>query len=1318
MQVLKDSNTGILFSPVATGGVWHLQVAVLHYFALDDPDRSLPEQELWPQCSAQLGEGGFLDPGFPKPCGEVLLAGNWYAPNQIPAHGGQVILEVGPVHRRFAVFGPRYWLDDTFKHPSQPEPVTMVPLTWASAFGGPDFPENTVGAGMERILMPWGEKRVPLPQVEDPSTGLITDGILRPIPACPMPIAGDTPSRLALAGTYDSTWREQYWPGFPADIKPEFFMLAQKSQRLPEDYGKDKDTRFPGFFAGGESFRLEGLHPDKPVLIGRLPRLKVRVFATRIAAPVTCGLTRPVQEDAPDTSFEECACRMETVWFFPSIERGLVIYRTVLPCLDYEYSDVIRLFPVVEHADAPETNITYWLEEQRRRIKPVEVPPFEFPPDTDKRINEACAFTRTLEEDMHLALDRVTGLAPSLHISPYAQLAKARHNLKKALDNIDKTRQQIRDFRKQMGHKVRLDPKMFDGMRQKFLDILPRLDNAEARFRELDTTVANAKKQPFDHLTDLNKQLDELNVAPNYRREVDIARAKAEENLARNTEENLWSARTLKLLSDENLFIKTTDESEECVNLLTQSGLRLQDVNNTLLGFCEIPVRINPEEWGLAPDVLPADTLDEEGRLLLPQGLLVPWFEGKECRALAVRPVSDKSEELFLPDNDWIMPGSKPAAQLLAAITIKPVLLCTDPLTAWLLYAEAGDLFSILLTTSPDCELPDQVKNGIAEAPVLFWPVPPLVPEAHNDGLPPTGPGWDEDRVAARAEELAARWSGVTGTISPEQRLLPVSWPLKWAAPSLAGARKLGLDIRQWLCEMLKKQELPAPEPVKSVVPGKNGVPELRIQIPQIDLKGIQKRFNDRISKIIGERKANFDAKLDEIINKANKVLTDSGQQPISIPKKTVEEVLATPFPTEPDPEVLRRLDIMEKKMVSMKGPEMKEKVAEARAMYLDGLERLRRLDEEGRAQLSKALAMQNKKGLELEDLPEWARKMPGIERILQPDAAPPDAAKLRSGGDGISLKDLDLSGEDLRGMDLQNSFLENVNLSGCDLSGVRWEKSILTGVNLSDANLAGSSIHMCSLTGCDLTRTRLNNCRIELAQCNDVRFEDTDFQDAVLKLVTIVKSSFSGMIELATLELATLKDGRLQGVTLRDCSLTKTTFISCDINSVHVQGGCWREAGFQKCTGGALRMTDLEAENMRFMLQCDLEDVTFDGCRLERLCCTQSRLAKLRARRTSMPGAVIDHCEFPNASLAGCKAPEAQIMHCNLEKADLRRFALHAGSLRRTRLVEADMMETNLHAADFYKAVLGQTNLKGANLYHTALEGTESTLRRDGYIR
>ncbi len=102
---------------------------------------------------------------MPKPNGEVLVFGDYYAPQGQPITAGHAQVQVGPINKSLSIVGNRYW--GNMLGPTAPEPFIKMPINYQHAFGGSEYKPNPVGKGMDKIDV-FGEQRLPMPNIEDP----------------------------------------------------------------------------------------------------------------------------------------------------------------------------------------------------------------------------------------------------------------------------------------------------------------------------------------------------------------------------------------------------------------------------------------------------------------------------------------------------------------------------------------------------------------------------------------------------------------------------------------------------------------------------------------------------------------------------------------------------------------------------------------------------------------------------------------------------------------------------------------------------------------------------------------------------------------------------------------------------------------------------------------------------------------------------------------------------------------------------------------------------------------------------------------------
>jgi uncharacterized protein YjbI with pentapeptide repeats len=321
MKVIKPQRLGLLTRSYEFGRDCLLSVAIVLFFPLDDPRKLLSEVNLWKFAPGELG-ATTLDDCMPKARAEFLVKGSAYTAEGRPAVACAPRVQLGNLAKTLRVTGNRQWQSGA---PTAPEPFTMMPLTWENAFGGPDYKQNPLGKGIAKVPTDRGEVQ-PLPNVEDPGR-LMRSPEDRPPPAGFGPYDLMWPQRFDKAGTHDAKWLEERFPGFAADIDWTMFNAAPGDQQVE------------GPFRGDEAFALESMHPTKARIEGKLPGACARCFVN-------------VKSDGGE-DFREVATRLDTVWFFPHAERGILVLHGVMKVAEDDASDVLQIVAACEEMGAP-----------------------------------------------------------------------------------------------------------------------------------------------------------------------------------------------------------------------------------------------------------------------------------------------------------------------------------------------------------------------------------------------------------------------------------------------------------------------------------------------------------------------------------------------------------------------------------------------------------------------------------------------------------------------------------------------------------------------------------------------------------------------------------------------------------------------------------------------------------------------------------------------------------------------------------------------------------------------------------------------------
>ena len=254
------------------------------------------EQDYWSIISQYIGTAGPIDEGMIKEHPEFTVYGNAIAPNQQAVTGLMAEVSFAGKRKVLQVTGNRTWQSSGLsKVASKPEPFVEMPLDYEHAFGGEDFLSNPLGKGFNTEE---------LPNVEYPQQLMATEKA-QPTPASFSHLNNDWLDRKALMGTYDQDYIDNHMPGLAPDIDWRHFNAAPKDQWLESE------------LLGQETYQFINLNAEHSELTGSLPAISARFFVQQ-----ALDVEQPEQ-----TEFKEIPLKLDTVYFFPNDDLGILVHR-------------------------------------------------------------------------------------------------------------------------------------------------------------------------------------------------------------------------------------------------------------------------------------------------------------------------------------------------------------------------------------------------------------------------------------------------------------------------------------------------------------------------------------------------------------------------------------------------------------------------------------------------------------------------------------------------------------------------------------------------------------------------------------------------------------------------------------------------------------------------------------------------------------------------------------------------------------------------------------------------------------------------------
>ncbi|WP_380180335.1 DUF2169 domain-containing protein [Kalamiella sp. sgz302252] len=321
MKIIKPLRLSVLNRPFRLEGKNHLGVAVLALTDMSATPQLRPEMELWQLAADELQTcGGVVDIAIPKVKAEFLATGFACTHHQQEKTACAVRIEIEKLTKTLIVTGDRFWSGAS---PTRPLPFEQMRLDWSRAFGGEGYEENPHGIGAVEEEQD-GIKYRRLPNIEA-MHARITAPRQQPEPASFSALDMQWPRRFKRMGKkYDDRWLKQDFPGVARDTDWRVFNAASADQ-----WWQDRDSLPPE-----AEWRIWNMHPQIPVQQGKLPPWQARCFINR--------------QRGEETLFEEIPLRATTVWFFPHLEKMLLIWHGNRRINEDDAADILQLMPALE----------------------------------------------------------------------------------------------------------------------------------------------------------------------------------------------------------------------------------------------------------------------------------------------------------------------------------------------------------------------------------------------------------------------------------------------------------------------------------------------------------------------------------------------------------------------------------------------------------------------------------------------------------------------------------------------------------------------------------------------------------------------------------------------------------------------------------------------------------------------------------------------------------------------------------------------------------------------------------------------------------
>lgn len=144
----------------------------------------------------------------------------------------------------------------------------------------------------------------------------------------------------------------------------------------------------------------------------------------------------------------------------------------------------------------------------------------------------------------------------------------------------------------------------------------------------------------------------------------------------------------------------------------------------------------------------------------------------------------------------------------------------------------------------------------------------------------------------------------------------------------------------------------------------------------------------------------------------------------------------------------------------------------------------------------------------------------------------------------------INCEGCNLRGANLDGSFLRLAAFQRTDLTGAKLRGSDMTGIHLARAKLDGADLTGSNLAGSELTRASFRNAILRNTRLDAVRVHNADFTGADLRGANLRILEF------------------VNGLSLKDVDARGARFDHAYLGRVDISGGDFRGANFTRVSG------------------------------------------------------------------------------------------------------------------------------------------------------
>lgn len=300
----------------------------------------------------------------------------------------------------------------------------------------------------------------------------------------------------------------------------------------------------------------------------------------------------------------------------------------------------------------------------------------------------------------------------------------------------------------------------------------------------------------------------------------------------------------------------------------------------------------------------------------------------------------------------------------------------------------------------------------------------------------------------------------------------------------------------------------------------------------------------------------------------------------------------------------------------------------------------------------------------------------------------------------------VNLGGLNLRGVDLSDCYLEQIDATNADfegavLLGAIMPRARLHGTRFIGADLRKANIGRSHMLDADFSRANLVEATLGEAHMEKASFREADLQGVIWLATEFGEVEFDG----ANLGGAMILDADLSRCRFKDGKLAEANFLRCDFTGVDFSGADLQSVSFVECRLEGARFDGANMENTRFVGGCKLTGASFLRARLIRANLRDTEAVDCDFREADLSMSDLSGANMRRAKLSGVTAIRTLCNGTEFTGAQMQSGNWMESALQQARLLGADFSDSNLYGANFIQATLGETRFDRANLDRTLLE-------------